>query len=508
MAGKDIITVSQKEMKKVHVVEGLIRKHYGQKEASEQLGLGTRQVRRLIKRYLEEGEQGMAHKLRGQESNRAYDRGFRENIIKIYEERYNDFGPVFASEKLEEVEGIRVNGETLRLWLLKEEGIRVWQRKKRRHRKKRERKMFIGIMVQMDGSHHDWLEGRGPKLVLIGYIDDATGKVYARFYKYEGTIPALDSFKRYIRKNGLPQVVYFDRHTTYKSTRKSSIEDELLNREALSQFGRALKELGVDFIHARSPQAKGRVERMFRTFQDRLVKEMRLVGIKTLEEANDFLDRYLPKFNKRFNVKPLEKGDMHRKIPKGMDIDSILCIKTERALRNDYTVMHNRKFYQILDKTRAKKVLIEERLNGKLYITYKGQNLKYREIEARFISAPRRSKIKTVASNIVLVRKGAAKKHPWRNFVINPYRHRLAVAAKEKEAKRNKMKDLLNVADTAAHVEIDGQHGKTCVDHNSHNRLNNSKKAELFTVSTTRRLCPLFKRQKADISTLVESGHF
>ena len=167
-------------------------------------------------------------------------------------------------------------------------------------------------MVQMDGSHHDWFEGRGPYCVLMSYIDDATGKVSGRFYEYEGTIPAMDSFKRYIQKNGLPMSVYLDRHTTYKSTAKASIEEVLNEEVPLSEFERALKELEVKVIHATSPQAKGRVERLFRTLQDRLVKEMRLRGIRTIQEGNGFLKQYLPVYNRRFSVAPREEDDLHR----------------------------------------------------------------------------------------------------------------------------------------------------------------------------------------------------
>ena len=183
----------------------------------------------------------------------------------------------------------------------------------------------------------------------MGYIDDAAGKTFARFYDYEGTIPAMDSFKRYSKKYGLPMSVYLDKHSTYKSTAKPTIEDELNDVEPLSQFERALKELGVEVSHAHSPQAKGRIERLFRTFQDRVVKEMRLRGIRAIEEGNQFLEGYLPLYNRRFSVCPKEKEDFHGPVPKGVDLDAILCVKTERALRNDFTVAHNKKLYQIED---------------------------------------------------------------------------------------------------------------------------------------------------------------
>jgi len=251
-------------------------------------------------------------------------------------------------------------------------------------------------MVQLDGSHHDWLEGRGPELVLMAYIDDATNNVFARFYDYEGTIPAMDSFKRYARRYGLSVSIYLDRHTTYKSTKKLTEWEEFERIEPLSQFERALKELGVDVIHAYSPQAKGRVERLFGVLQDRLVKEMRLSGIKTLEEANEFLTDYLPKFNRRFRVCPANDTDVHVRLPKYFNLDKYLCIKTERTVRNDNTITHNGGLYQIVDKSfttatpgfvprredvvKANKVIMEEKLNSSLHIMGKGTSLRYREI--------------------------------------------------------------------------------------------------------------------------------
>jgi hypothetical protein len=218
----------------------------------------------------------------------------------------------------------------------------------------------------------------------MGYIDDATNNVYGRFYDYEGTMPAMDSFKRYIRKYGLPLSVYLDRHTTYKSCRKLTVEEELEGlREPMSQFERALDELGVKVIHAHSPQGKGRIERLFGVFQDRLVKEMRLQGIKTREEANTFLRKYLPIYNQRFRVTPVNKTDVHVKPERYFNPDRYLCIKTKRTVRNDNTVAHNRGLYQIKGKVMSRKVIVEERLDGSLHISCGGVSLKYREILER-----------------------------------------------------------------------------------------------------------------------------
>lgn len=293
MAGKDIIMLSQRELKRLHIIHKVLDEKLSQVEAGRILLLSDRQIRRTVKSVREEGDKGIRHGLRGKASSRRLPKKVKEKVIRLYRERYKGFGPTLASEKLLEIEGIKMSDETLRNWLI-ESGDWERVRKVREHRQWRERKHCIGEMVQMDGSHHDWFEGRGDECVLMGYIDDATGNVFAMFYEYEGTIPAMDSFKRYIEKYGIPASLYLDRHTTYKSTAKPTIEDELNNREPASEFGRALKELVVEMIYAYSPQAKGRIERLFNTFQDRVIKEMRLKGIASIEDGNKFLEEYLP----------------------------------------------------------------------------------------------------------------------------------------------------------------------------------------------------------------------
>ena len=415
-------TMNRKEIRKYHFIKNVLEKKITQITAAKILEICDRQVRTIVKRVKKYGESGVIHGLRGRISNRAYSEGLKKKVLRLYDAKYEDFGPTLATEKLLELDHINISDETLRLWLIKE---KRWEgrRKGRKHRQWRERKHWFGMMTQMDGSHHDWLEGRGPWMVLMGYIDDATNTVHGRFYAYEGTMPAMDSFKRYIKKYGIPICVYFDKHSTYKSQQKPSIEDELMNREALSQFGRALTELGVEFISAHSPQAKGRIERLFRTFQDRVVKEMRLRNIKTMEEANNFLEEYLPEFNRRFSVQAIEKGDVHRPVPKGLDIDSILCKKTEHPLRNDYTVIHDRKVYQVLKKTQALRVIVEERINGKSYITYKGERLPYKEIPRTLFSAPRQyTDKKTPHKEKTSKPYKPAKNHPWRQYDVALYK--------------------------------------------------------------------------------------
>ena len=413
MAGKDIVMATAEELRRLHVIRKTMDRIMTQKEAEGLIDLSVRQIRRIAKRIKDEGDSGVVHKSRGLESNRKLP--CKEKVLKLFEKKYSDFGPTLASEKLFEIDKIKVSDETLRLWLI-QDSIPYPSRKKRAHRQWRERKHHVGEMVQIDGSHHDWFEGRAPECVLMGYIDDASGQPYGRFYSYEGVIPAMDSFKRYINRHRIPQSVYIDRHSTYKSKRQPSVEEELNNYKPMTQFERALEELGVKVIHALSPQAKGRIERLFRTFQDRLIKEMRIRGISGMEEGNKFLKYYMPVYGKRFCVKPFKEEDLHRPIPKHVKVNDIFCIKTERVLRKDFTVMHEGKLYQVKEMTGAKKVIVIERLNGRIEIHYRGKRLKYRIIAKRPEKAkePRfmfQKRVPTVPS----------KEHPWRKFKINIY---------------------------------------------------------------------------------------
>ena len=406
---EDILKMSQNDLKRLHIIRKVIDKCLKQREAAEQLKLSERQVRRLVKRVREESNNGIIHRSRGLKSHRAISDGIRQKALNLCKSIYAGFNPTLATEKLFERNKIKISRETLRQWFIIE-AIPYEKRKAQPHRKWRERKAHCGEIVQMDGSHHDWFEGRGLKSVLMAYIDDASSRVYARFYEYEGTFPAMDSFKRYSLKYGLPLNIYLDRHSTYKGWRRATVEEELSNQHPLSQFGAALQELGVNLIHAQSAQAKGRVERLFKTFQDRLIKEMRLNGIKSIGEGNEFLEDYLPVFNRRFNVVPLESQDLHRPLPKGVGLDKILSIKTPRALRNDFTVLHEGNLYQVEDNIRSKKVVVEERLNGQLLITYKAKALRYSRINQRpaRIQQPRKHKQRIYPP--------IPKDHPWRNF--------------------------------------------------------------------------------------------
>ena len=412
MAGKGVIMATQEELRRLHMIEKVLEGGLKQVEAAEILSLSSRQIRRMVRRVKKEGQRGIVHRSRGQPSNRKLADQLREKVIKLYKENYKGFGPTLACEKLLEREGVSLSDETLRIWVL-ESGDWRRTRKRRKHRQWRERKGHPGEMVQMDGSHHAWFEDRGEPCVLMGYIDDARGNAFGMFHDHEGTMPAMDSFKRYIRKYGLPLKVYLDGHSTYKSTAKPTIEEQLEGVEPLSEFERALKELEVEVSHAHTPQAKGRIERLFRTFQDRVIKEMRLKGVRTIEEGNRFLSEYLPIYNKRFSVRPREEEDLHRPLPRGLDLNAILCIKTERTLRNDFTVAHNRKLYQIEEATKASKVIVQDRMDGSMRITHQGKALKFREITERPIKENKQPVIRRKRRSYI-----PPVDHPWRRFKI------------------------------------------------------------------------------------------
>ena len=414
MVREDRVTMSAKELRRVHVIRQVVDKQLTQVHAGALLGLTSRQVRRLVRRVEQEDAQGLVHRGRGKPSNRRIPAKVKATGLKLYETRYGDFGPTLAAEKLAERHGMTISDETLRGWLL-ENGVEHFRRRKRPHRAWRERRAHVGELIQLDGSHHDWFEGRGPRCVLMAYIDDASSRVFARFYDYEGTIPAMDSFQCYIRQHGVPLAVYADKHTTYRSPAEPTLEEQLVGTAPQSQFGRALVELGVELIAAHSPQAKGRVERLFKTFQDRVIKELRLAEVSTLDAANAFLKRYLPIYNRRFAVRPAQAADLHRPRPARGELDRILCRKTTRVLRRDWTVAHNGSLYQVPTNVRATQVVIEERVDGTLRLTHRGHVLNYHLITDRPVR-PAIPQTKFRRHRPVT----QARTHPWRKRALPP----------------------------------------------------------------------------------------
>ncbi len=417
MTEKDGYLMGIADRKKLKVISVVVEKKMKQWEAADKLEISERQVRRLVSRYRKEGDKGLVHRLRGRQSGRKISETVRDKVLDVYSEKYKGFGPTLGQEKLIEVEKIEISRESFRQMLL-EAGLWESSRKAKKHRQWRERMKYKGEMVQMDGSHHDWLEGRGPWLVMMGYIDDATGIVYAEFHDYEGTKPAMISFKGYIRKYGIPMKIYLDKHSTYKSTQKETEEEQLEGRKAQSQFERALCAIGVKAIHANSPQAKGRIERLFRTFQGRLVKEMRFAGVKSKAEANAFLRGYLPAFNRKFAVEPAESQDMHREVESWDELNNILTVRTERTVRNDYTILHKGKMYQL--KTvlalKGRKVTVVEMLSDKMRIEYGAERIEHREINPR--QKVKMAEIKVKKLRIFKPVK-PTRNHPWKTEIRN-----------------------------------------------------------------------------------------
>lgn len=332
------------------------------KKAAELLKLSYRQAKRAIARWRAEGDQGLVHRLRGRPSNRVADDDRRERRAKIlaaYRERYADYGPTLAAECLSE-EGLPVLGETLRRWLIAE-GWRKPDRRRPKHRRRRPRRPRTGELLQLDGSPHDWFEGRRPWATLMVAVDDATGRVLARFFEQETLAAAQETFQRYVESYGLPQAVYVDRASIYRPERPEPREepreeaggefdgggDPFDETPVLTQFGRAMRTLGVELILARSPEAKGRVERMNGTLQGRLPKGLRRAGIDSLAEANRFLEeQFLPSFNARFARPAADEGDAHR-LAAGWDLQRILSVQEERTLQRDWTISWRRRKLQV-----------------------------------------------------------------------------------------------------------------------------------------------------------------
>jgi hypothetical protein len=306
-----------------------------------------------------------------------------EQIGMIVERKYPDFGPTLASEKLCELDGINIGREKLRQIMIVRGLWKVRRKRQRDVHRWRERKHYSGEMVQFDGSHHMWLEDRGPKMVFMGYIDDASNETFGRFYEYEGLYPALDSLTHYIKRYGLPRSIYLDKFKTYRATRPPNLYEELHGQEPMTQYQRALSELGITIIHADSPQAKGRVERLFGTLQDRLVKELRLAKIETLKQANKFLEIYLPKYNEMFSKIAIKEGNLHSALPDDIDLREIFCIKAMRDIGNGYIVRWKGKRFLIDNASigmRKRKVEVREHFDGKHSIKFNGRYLDFHEV--------------------------------------------------------------------------------------------------------------------------------
>jgi hypothetical protein len=384
-------------------------------KGAELAELSYRQAKRSYARYREEGDRGVVHRLRGRASNRGSDPGLRERVLELYRERYADFGPTLAAEYLASEQQIVLGVETLREWLL---AAGLWQAKRKRgkHRKWRPRKEHAGELVQMDGSEHDWFEGRRPKASLMVMIDDATNWTYARFFESETTVAAMTTFWEYVKLRCLPRALYVDHDSIYEATRDATTDEELRESGALTQFGRAMQELEVKLSLAHSPQAKGRVERRHAVFQDRLVKALRVAGISDLASANRFLEeQFLPDLQQRFVVAPQSKVDLHRRVPRMVRLERVLAYQEARVVQNDWTVQWRGRWFQIGERERSaglvrRRVLVVERLDSHIELVHQGRSLSWCELPER----PRREAARPQGPTGAGRRPKPAANHPWR----------------------------------------------------------------------------------------------
>lgn len=394
------LALSKKEQDRLDVLSRVKRKEITVVRAAELLKVSVRQARRINGRFKSAGAEGLAHGLRGRTSNNRIDDDKRDRIIKLHQEHFRDFGHTHACEKLAEM-GLVVSPDTL-VNLLKQRGLYVPMRSRGKHRKRRPRRACFGEMIQCDGSEHDWFEGKGPKATLMDLIDDATGLTWARFYPAETTEAAFDAFERWSHQHGICRAFYVDRHTIYRNNERP---------EKPTQFARAMNELGVELIFARSPQAKGRVERRHALFQNRLVKEMRLRRLRTIEQANAYLDQvFLPAINRRYAVSASKSEDLHRPVP--ANLEQILCRQEPRTVGRDWCVAWDGRVLQI-DAAHAplklpgRRITVRHLRDGRLLLEHQGHRLTFVELPAR----PTPAKPKKVIVNNKPSK--PAPTHPW-----------------------------------------------------------------------------------------------
>lgn len=412
-----LITLSKQELDKYDIIQKAIKSEITRKKAAELLKLTERQIKRLKNKVKEKGAAGLIHGNRGKESKRRIPIDEEANIIELLHKHYSDFKPGFASEKLAESHGIDRDPKTIRAIMIGE-GLWKPHRKKNHseHRAWRRRKDAYGEMEQFDGSYEHWFEDRGSECCLLAGIDDATGKITrARFAQDEGVMSVFGFWKAYLLQNGRPLAIYADKFSTYKMNSKFARE----NHELLTQFQRACNELGIELIPANSPQAKGRVERLFGTLQDRLIKELRLAGINSIAKANEFLETtFIEKFNARYAVEPASKVNLHRQLAKKEEeqLDTIFSKQTIRVVQNDFTISFNNQWYQLVENqpaTVCKKdeVIIEERLDGMIKIRLRGKHLNYEILPVRPKKNPQPWVLPATTSKQP---RKPSPNHPWR----------------------------------------------------------------------------------------------
>jgi transposase len=416
MRNQEMLMLSGKERDRLKVLHEVQEGHLTQRAAAAQLGMSDRGVRKLLVRFEKKGDGGVVHGLRGKASNRRLPESLRGRVLKLVKAKYSDFGPTLGCEYLAKQDGVRVSKETLRQWMMREGLRRGRRRKVEEVHPWRPRRSCRGELVQWDTSEHDWLEGRGPQLYLVAMIDDATSIAYAHFVERDSTEANLGVLWGYLERWGRPVEFYTDKSSLFTVNRPVLEAADEAVKEELTQIGRALRELGIGWIAAHSPQAKGRIERFFGTAQDRLVKGLRLARADSLEAAQSYLEEeYLPEWNQRFTVLPAASSDAHRPLRAEYELASILSLVEERVVTPDYTMRYQGKLYQIARRDirpglRGGRVRVEKRLDGSLAV-------RFRQYWLTVAECPAPAKPTAPPKTIRAPRPRAKVAHPWmKNF--------------------------------------------------------------------------------------------
>ena len=409
--------MNDKELRRGEVLGRVKRGELKLSEAARMLDISYRQTKRIWRRYSAGGTKALKHGNVGRVSNRAKPPEVRKRVLQLVREHYSGepherFGPTLAAEHLWTDHDLKLSVRTLRRWML---AAGLWSRRRKRqaHRQRRQRKAHFGELIQVDGSHHRWLEGRGPKGCLMNFVDDATGVALGRFSSEETTWAAADLLAAWVRQYGVPKALYCDWKNVYK--RQPTAREAIEGIEPETQFGRMCAKLGIRIIAASSPQAKGRVERHHGTHQDRMIKKMRLEGIADYEAANRYLgERYLPEHNAKFACEPAAEADFHQCLPKRLDLKWVFCLEAERVVSNDLVVRFENRFLQLKPKRNqglgaGGRVTVQQAREGELQVVYESRAVAFEEI-VRPQPKPRPEPQQRAARQ----RPKPAADHPWR----------------------------------------------------------------------------------------------
>jgi transposase len=409
--------MSTRELERVEILGRVRSRELKLKDAAAMLQLSYRQAKRLWQRYRKLGSRGLQHGNVGRASHRSKPAKFRRQVLRMIQRKYSGseeerFGPTLAAEHLAEEDGMVVDHETLRRWMLAE-GLWSRQRRRKKHCQRRERKAHFGELVQLDGSFHDWFEERGPRGCLMDMVDDATNESLARMGKEETIWAAAGVLRAWIEKHGVPQALYTDWKNVYK--RKATPAEQLRGKVPLTQFGRMCQKLGIEIIAASSPQAKGRVERIHGVHQDRFIKKLRRKKIASYEAANEYLETaYLREHNRRFAREAAKPEDYHRRKPTPRELREIFRLETERGISNDWVIRHEGRALQLQPRHRRygptkSKALVCEWEDGAMEVYYRGERMAFTELTEPI----RKAEPRPPAVRAIVVRK-AKKDHPWR----------------------------------------------------------------------------------------------